>query len=50
MNLCGLCERELEHGYLCHRHALALAERLAQLPVLADEVVECLVPRRGGWG
>uniref|UniRef100_A0AAU2A2W9 Uncharacterized protein n=1 Tax=Streptomyces sp. NBC_00093 TaxID=2975649 RepID=A0AAU2A2W9_9ACTN len=50
MNRCGLCERELEHGYLCPRDTLVLAGRLDQLPVLADELVECLVPRRGGWG
>lgn len=47
---CGLCERDLEHGYLCHGCTTRLAERLDQLPVLHDELVQCLVPRRGGWG
>lgn len=50
MTLCGLCERDAGSGYLCERDALALAERLGQLPALADEVVDCLVPRRSGFG
>jgi hypothetical protein len=45
---CGLCGEQLEHGYLCHRHALALAERLERLPALFAELAEHLVPRRTG--
>ena len=29
---CGLCERDLEHGYLCPGDTLALAERLDRMP------------------
>lgn len=47
---CGLCERDLEHGYLCAGDTRALAERLGQLPLLHDELVQCLVPRRSGFG
>ncbi|WP_326729733.1 hypothetical protein [Streptomyces phaeochromogenes] len=47
---CGLCGEQLQHGYLCHRHALALAERLEQLPALFAELAEHLVPRRSGFG
>lgn len=50
MTLCGLCGGEAGDRYLCHRHAVQLAERLADLPTLHDELVQCLVPRRGGWG
>ncbi|MFF1282184.1 hypothetical protein [Streptomyces sp. NPDC058299] len=50
MNVCGLCERELEHGYLCPRDTTRLAERLTELPTLYAEVAECLVPRRHSWG
>lgn len=50
MNHCGLCERELEHSYLCPGDTLALAGRLDQLPVLHEELAQCLVPRRAGWG
>nr|WP_119589725.1 hypothetical protein [Streptomyces scabiei] len=47
---CGLCGDQLEHGHLCHRHALALAGRLERLPALFAELAEHLVPRRAGWG
>lgn len=47
---CGLCERDLEHDYLCPSCARALAARLADLPTLYDEVGQCLIPRGGGWG
>ncbi|GGV13774.1 hypothetical protein [Streptomyces spectabilis] len=50
MNACGLCERPSEHSYLCPGCARGLAESLDQLPVLHDELVECLVPRRYGFG
>ncbi|MFL5910520.1 MAG: hypothetical protein ACJ768_08155 [Gaiellaceae bacterium] len=47
---CGLCGTEGDGRYLCERHATTLAKRLGELPTLYDEVAECLVPRRGGWG
>ena len=50
MNQCGLCERDLEHGYLCERDALALAGRLERLPALFEELAVHLVPRRSGFG
>ncbi|WP_282703222.1 hypothetical protein [Streptomyces sp. CC219B] len=45
---CGLCGEQLEHDYLCHRHALALAGRLERLPALFAELAEHLMPRRTG--
>ncbi|MFE9764642.1 hypothetical protein ACFYPC_08945 [Streptomyces sp. NPDC005808] len=50
MTLCGLCGSEAGDRYLCDRDTTNLAERLADLPTLHDELVQCLVPRRGGWG
>lgn len=50
MILCGLCGGEAGDRYLCQRDTTRLAKWLAELPVLHDELVECLVPRRGGWG
>jgi len=47
---CGLCEDETTEAYLCDRDARALAARLADLPVLYDEVAQCLVPRQHVWG
>lgn len=47
---CGLCGDEADSRYLCKRDAVKLAERLADLPTLYDELVHCLVPRRRGWG
>jgi hypothetical protein len=47
---CELCGEETGGRYLCGRHAVQLAERLAELPVLYAEVAECLVPRQYGWG
>jgi hypothetical protein len=41
---CGLCERELEHGYLCPGDTLALAERLERLPKLFAELGLYLAP------
>ncbi|MER6531178.1 hypothetical protein [Streptomyces sp. NPDC001508] len=46
---CELCGNATS-GYLCTRHREELAARLAELPALYDEVGECLVPRRSGWG
>lgn len=50
MSACELCERELEHGYLCERDAVALAGRLERLPALFEELAVHLVPRRSGFG
>ncbi|MEU6279484.1 hypothetical protein [Streptomyces sp. NPDC047028] len=47
---CELCGEGSSGRYLCERHTTALARRLADLPTLYDEVGECLVPRRSGWG
>ncbi|MEU0427897.1 hypothetical protein ABZ235_30685 [Streptomyces canus] len=47
---CELCGREASSRYLCEPDTTRLAKRLAELPTLYDELVECLVPRRGGWG
>ncbi|WP_411078487.1 hypothetical protein [Streptomyces sp. cmx-10-25] len=49
MNTCGLCGTSTR-GILCTRHRDKLAASLAELPALYDEVGECLVPRRSGWG
>ncbi|MGM9380316.1 hypothetical protein [Streptomyces antibioticus] len=46
---CELCGNA-SSGSLCTRHRERLAEALAELPGLYDEVGECLVPRRAGWG
>lgn len=46
---CGLCERELEHGYLCPGDTLALAERLDRMPHLYEALGGFLTPAaRGG--
>ncbi|MFD6324216.1 hypothetical protein ACFWOL_15400 [Streptomyces sp. NPDC058442] len=50
MNTCGLCGTDTGTAHLCKRDATLLAERLADLPTLYDELVHCLVPRRYGWG
>jgi hypothetical protein len=50
MNTCGLCGADTGTAYLCTRDATRLAERLADLPVLFEELVSCLVPRSYGWG
>lgn len=47
---CGLCEGDLEHGYLCEGDARALAGRLERLPALFAELAAHLVPRRSGFG
>ncbi|MEW2424861.1 hypothetical protein AB0911_30475 [Streptomyces nigra] len=46
---CELCGNSAS-GYLCNRHREQLADGLQELPALYDEVGECLVPRRSGWG
>lgn len=45
---CGLCAAQLDHGYLCHRHAVVLTGRLERMPDLFAELAEHLVPRRTG--
>lgn len=50
MNTCGLCGTATTASHLCKRDTVRLAERLADLPTLYDELVQCLVPRRYGWG
>lgn len=47
---CGVCERDLEHGYLCESDALSLSGRLERLPALFEELTVHLVPRRSGFG
>lgn len=50
MTTCGLCGDDAAGRQLCHRDTVKLAERLADLPTLIDELTQCLVPRRYGWG
>ncbi|MFS8200503.1 hypothetical protein ACLVWQ_17675 (plasmid) [Streptomyces sp. CWNU-52B] len=50
MTLCGLCGAEASGRYLCQHDTIRLAERLADLPTLHDELVQCLVPRARGFG
>jgi hypothetical protein len=41
---CGLCDRDLEHGYLCPGDVLALAERLDRLPKVYAALAGFLSP------
>ncbi|MEV0183835.1 hypothetical protein AB0I54_31805 [Streptomyces sp. NPDC050625] len=41
---CGLCERQLEHGYLCPGDARALGDRLERLPVAYKALGAFLAP------
>lgn len=41
---CGLCERGLEHGYLCPGDTLALAERLDRIPKVYAALAGFLSP------
>ncbi|MGW0169533.1 hypothetical protein ACWDWT_30810 [Streptomyces sp. NPDC003343] len=41
---CGMCERDLEAGFLCPGDALALAERLERMPKLYDALAGFLAP------
>ncbi|MFD5572246.1 hypothetical protein [Streptomyces cadmiisoli] len=50
MTACEVCGETAGGRYLCDRHAVKLAKRLAELPTLYAEVGECLVPRRSGFG
>jgi hypothetical protein len=50
VNVCGLCERDLEHGYLCPGDTLALAERLARLPKAYEALAGFLTPAAHSGG
>jgi len=41
---CGLCDRDLEHGYLCHGCTLATAQRLDRAPRLYEALAAFLQP------
>ncbi|MET8643966.1 hypothetical protein [Streptomyces sp. NPDC004675] len=45
---CGMCERNLEAGYLCPGAALALAERLERMPKLYEALAGFLSPAARG--
>ena len=45
---CGLCQRGLNHGYLCPGDALALAERLERMPKLYEALAGFLAPAAHG--
>ena len=47
MNVCGLCEEQLEHGYLCPGCARATTDRLDRLPKLWAALAEFLAPGSG---
>lgn len=47
---CGVCERDLEHGYLCQGDTLALAERLDRLPKIYAALEGFLTPAAQGAG
>jgi hypothetical protein len=44
VNACGLCERDLEHGYLCPGDVLGLAERLDRMPKIYAALAGFLSP------
>ncbi|MGQ4514246.1 hypothetical protein [Streptomyces sp. DW26H14] len=44
MNQCGLCEADLEHGYLCPGCTLATLERLDRMPRLYEALAAFLHP------
>ncbi|GAA3727529.1 hypothetical protein [Streptomyces tremellae] len=50
MNTCGLCERELEDGYLCPGCATSTTARLQRLPDLYEALAAFLTPGRRGGG
>lgn len=49
---CGLCDRDLEHGYLCPGDLLATAQRLGRMPRLYEALAAFLHPggRRPEYG
>lgn len=48
MNVCGLCEQQLEHGYLCPGCTLATTERLDRMRPLWEQLAEFLTPGATG--
>ncbi|MHB9862160.1 hypothetical protein [Streptomyces sp. YIM S03343] len=50
MTTCTICPADAGNRYLCERDTITLAKRLAELPALHDELLQCLVPRRTTWG
>jgi hypothetical protein len=44
MNICGLCERDLEHGYLCPGCTLGTARRLDRMPRSYEALAAFLHP------
>ncbi|WP_112469431.1 hypothetical protein [Streptomyces triticisoli] len=48
MNDCGLCERQLEHGYLCGGCTRATTQRLDRMPKLWTALAAFLAPGAGG--
>ncbi|MGP4084157.1 hypothetical protein [Streptomyces sp. KR55] len=47
MNVCGLCEQQLEHGYLCPGCTRATTERLDRMPKLWEALAAFLAPGGG---
>lgn len=47
MNACGLCERELEHGYLCPGCTRTTTDRLDRMPRLWSALEAFLAPGAG---
>lgn len=47
MNDCGLCEQQLEHGFLCPGCTLATTQRLTRMPKLWDALAAFLAPGGG---
>lgn len=47
MNLCGLCEQQLEHGHLCSGCARATIQRLDRMPKLWAALAAFLAPGGG---
>ncbi len=45
---CGLCERQLEHGYLCPGDTLGTAQRLDRMPKLYEALASFLTPAASG--
>ncbi|MFJ8555290.1 hypothetical protein [Streptomyces sp. NPDC093676] len=51
MNVCGLCEQQLEHGHLCPGCTRATSQRLDRMPRMYEALAAFLRPgNRGGDG